>query len=276
MKKVSTSWGSVADWYDELLEGDADSYQNKVLAPNLLRIIDPKPDLKILDVACGQGYFSRLFASQGARVIGCDVSPELIEIAKKAEPRELTEKIQYMAASSDNFLDLLSKNVSLDQFSTRGKSEDHRLFDVATIILALQNIEDLSGTFEQIHGSLKKGGKLIIVMNHPAFRIPGQSSWGWDSDKNSQYRRIDSYMSEHQEEIDMTPGEKKESNKKYTISFHRPLQYFFKALAKNNFAVTRLEEWISHKKSQKGPRATEEDRMRKEIPMFICLEAVKN
>jgi hypothetical protein len=89
------------------------------------------------------------------------------------------------------------------------------------------------------------------------------------------YRRIDSYMSEKTLEIDMTPGKRNVGNKKYTVSFHRPLQTYFKILSKSGFVVARLEEWISHKKSQMGPHAPEEDRMRKEIPMFMCLEARK-
>ena len=46
-----------------------------------------------------------------------------------------------------------------------------------------------------------------------------------------------------------------------------------KLFSKNNFAVTRLEEWISHKVSSPGPREKEENRSRKEIPLFMCIEA---
>jgi hypothetical protein len=74
----------------------------------------------------------------------------------------------------------------------------------------------------------------------------------------------------------MTPGEKDYLKKTFTVSFHRPLQSYFKAMTKSGFAATRLEEWISHKKSQTGPRSVEEDRMRKEIPMFVAIEARKN
>jgi hypothetical protein len=73
----------------------------------------------------------------------------------------------------------------------------------------------------------------------------------------------------------MTPGEKDVKKKIKTISFHRPLQYYVKLFAKNGFAITRLEEWISHKKSEKGPRSEAEDKARKEIPMFMCLEVKK-
>ena len=70
----------------------------------------------------------------------------------------------------------------------------------------------------------------------------------------------------------MTPGEKLQKKKIKTVSFHRPLQYYIKLLSKNGFALTRLEEWISHKKSQKGPKQSIEDTARKEIPLFMALE----
>ena len=60
-----------------------------------------------------------------------------------------------------------------------------------------------------------------------------------------------------------------------TVSFHRPLQVYIKALTKAGFVVSRLEEWISHKKSGSGPRQAAEDTARKEIPLFLCIEARK-
>ena len=61
-----------------------------------------------------------------------------------------------------------------------------------------------------------------------------------------------------------------------TISFHRPLQVYFKSLAKHGFLVRRLEEWVSHKQSQRGARGATEDRARKEIPLFLMMEALKS
>jgi hypothetical protein len=42
--------------------------------------------------------------------------------------------------------------------------------------------------------------------------------------------------------------------------------------AKHDLAITRLEEWISHKTSEEGPKKKIEDDARKEIPLFMCLE----
>ena len=88
-RKTETSWGKVADWYDEMLEERDNSYQNNVILPNILRLMDIKKDEIVLDLACGNGFFSREFFKKGAKVIGVDVSPELIEIAKKKSPKEI-------------------------------------------------------------------------------------------------------------------------------------------------------------------------------------------
>ncbi len=250
----NTSWGGVAGWYDGLLEDSADSFQAKVILPNLLRILDPKPSLTVLDAACGQGYFSRAFAQKGAKVIGADISPELIAFAKEHSPKE----IAFHAAPADSMLFMADESV-----------------DAVTVVLALQNIESLAGAVSEAARTLKLGGRLVFVLNHPAFRIPGRSSWQWDEAASKQYRRLDGYMSDEALSIDMTPGEKSADKKKFTVSFHRPLQSYMKALNKAGLAVTRLEEWISHRESQKGPRSSEEDRLRKEIPMFLMVEATK-
>ena len=254
VKKEKTSWNSVAKWYDTLLEGSPDTYQEKVILPNILRIVAPKKDMKILDIACGQGYFSRAFAEKGATVTACDIAPELIEIAQKTSPKN----ISFTATPADDL----------------GFKEGNSV-DTAVIVLAIQNIENIVGVFNEARRTLKPGGKLVLVLNHPAFRIVGGSSWQWDAGPQKQYRRIDSYMSDSSHKIDMTPAKDRQIRKTFTVSFHRPLQSYFKALNKAGFAVARLEEWISHKVSEPGPRAEEENRMKKEIPMFVCLEAVK-
>lgn len=262
-KPTPTSWGGVADWYDDLLSGDDDSYQKQVILPNLTRIVEPTKGMVVLDVACGQGYFTRVFSAAGAHAIGCDISMELIEKAQKQEAGSREHggnTIEYYVAPADSLSMIESGSV-----------------DVVTIVLALQNIENLAGTIGEASRVLKMGGRLVFVINHPAFRIPGRSAWGEDDKKDDtrMYRRIDAYMSDSRTEIDMTPGEIDITKKKRTMSFHRPLQSYFKSLNKSGLSVTRLEEWISHKVSQPGPRATEEDRMRKEIPMFMCVETRK-
>jgi ubiquinone/menaquinone biosynthesis C-methylase UbiE len=251
-KPENTSWNNVAGWYDDLLLTDADSYQAKVITPNLLRILDIQKGEKIYDLACGQGYFANLFAEAGAKVIASDWSKRLIEFATKRS----TSDIKYYVTEAHKAPFLKDASV-----------------DAVVIVHAIQNIENVSEVFKECNRVLKKGARAVIVMNHPAFRVPQGSDWVFKD--GIQYRLIGKYLSESKVSIDMTPGEKDVKKKVKTISFHRPLQYYIKLFAKNGFAVTRLEEWISHKKSQTGPRQSAEDMARKEIPLFMCIEVRK-
>lgn len=247
----STSWGKVAGWYDDLLEKEEGIYQKTLILPNLLRLLQIKRGELLLDLGCGQGFFAREFTRAGGKVIGVDISPELIEIAQKYK----TVPIEYRISSADNLGFLKNEEV-----------------DKITIILALQNIENVNDVMRECSRVLKPEGSIFIVLNHPAFRIPKKSSWGFDNARKIQYRRIDSYLSQSKEEIQMHPGDKPWEK---TTSFHRPLQFYFKMLNKYNFCVSRLEEWNSHKISDEGPRKNAEDIARREIPLFLFLEAVK-
>src|SRR3989344_7909634 len=254
-KKSDTSWGHVANWYHEHVSESDDSYHEKVIKPNLLRILGDIKDKRILDVACVQGFFSRALASAGAHVTGADIAPELIAIAKKLGPASIT----YLAAPA-----------------SRMPLPDES-FDAAICVLALQNIKDLSGALAPGSPLLKKGGSFVIVLNHPAFRIPRPSQWGFDPDGSSesggagiQFRRIDRYLSETSYQIQMHPGSDPSAT---TLSYHRPLQLYMKELAKHGFVLAGIEEWISHRTSEKGPRRDAEDRARKEFPLFLMLRA---
>src|SRR3989338_284787 len=256
MTRQDEGWGKFSEWYAELLE-QKDTYQKAVILPNLSRLLSIKKGETILDLACGPGFFAREFFKQGARVIGGDVSGQLIKLAMKNSKKN----INFQVAPADNMPFLKNKSV-----------------DKIVIIHAIQNIHNVSGVFKECARVLKINGRMLIVMNHPAFRIPRASGWDWDpsttlrtSEKGVMYRRIDRYLSESKVKIQMRPGDKPNE---YTLSFHRPLQFYFKALNKNGFLISRLEEWISHRKSEPGPRAIAEDRARKEIPLFLFIEAV--
>ncbi len=246
---ATDSWGSVAEWYDKHLTGE-NTYHNKVVLPNLIRLVAPKRGESVVDLACGNGFFSEAFAKEGAQVTGIDVSEELITIARKNAP-----SVSFHVGSAEKF----------DIVSDESK-------DKVVIVLAIQNIEHTAKVFAEAARVLKPGGVLHIVMNHPAFRIPKRSSWEYDEKQKVQYRRVEEYLSESRSAIDMHPGK---ANSPQTVSYHRPLQYYFKLLQKSGFVVERLEEWTSHKESDSGPRAKAENDARKEFPLFLYLGAKK-
>jgi len=255
MKKKDTSWGSVAAWYDGMVAND-DGCQAQVIAPNLSRLMDLHVGEKVLDLACGTGFFTEIFSRVvgSKNIVGVDIGEQLISIAKKKNP-----EIDFRVSQSDD-LSVFTENY----------------FDKISIVLAIQNIAEVKATLSQISRVLKPTGSMYIVMNHPTFRIPKRSGWGFDETASRQYRRIDGYLHESKEEINMNPGSpKKETNEQITVSYHRPIQYYVKLFAATGFVLTRLEEWVSHKRSGSGPRQKEEDRMRDEIPLFLFMEIKK-
>jgi SAM-dependent methyltransferase len=146
--------------------------------------------------------------------------------------------------------------------------------DLVVAVLTLQNMEKIEPVMKEIAKVLRPGGRFICVLNHPIFRIPKATAWGYDDVSKIQYRRIDAYLSARREKMDMHPG--KRGSKSFTYSFHRSLQDYMKAFRGAGFLVARLEEWISHKTSEQGPRAKAENSARKEFPLFMLIEAHYN
>ncbi|HEY4493502.1 MAG TPA: class I SAM-dependent methyltransferase [Candidatus Paceibacterota bacterium] len=243
-----TSWGKVADWYSEHLSG-GDTYHETLILPNLLRLVGDVKGKQVLDLACGTGYFSHALAKVGANVTGVDIAPELIEKAR-------------LSAQGAKFAVSLAHDLS--QFESAS-------FDMIVNVLAIDNISEIGEMLRECARVLKRDGSMHIVFNHPVLRIPGGSSWDYDQKRGVQYRRLDKYMSEARVKIAMHPG----LNSQSTTTFHRPLQYYFKLINTAGLCITNLEEWISSKSSQKGPRAKAEDISRKEFPLFLYIQAKK-
>lgn len=247
---ANSSWGEVASWYDSLLEG-VDTYQTQVILPNLMRVLGLRPGEKVIDIACGQGFFTRACAQAGAVPVGADISRELIALARAQSPKDLS----FHVAPAHQL----------------GFAKDGA-YDTALIILALQNIEHIDAVCAEANRVLSSNGRMVLVLNHPAFRVLKHSSWGYDAHAQVQYRRVERYLSAKKVFVDMHPGKK---DGPQTVSYHRSLQDISKALHKSGFAISRLEEWISHRVSGKGPRQKAEDTARKEIPLFMMLEVCK-
>lgn len=69
-----------ADVYDEKL-----SFVSE-LGKSLVEMLGPKQGEKILDLGCGTGDLANEIAKMGAKVVGMDVSPDMIEKARKKYP----------------------------------------------------------------------------------------------------------------------------------------------------------------------------------------------
>lgn len=246
-----TSWEKSSKWYNKIVGEEGHYFHQAVIFPKIGQLIDFSKIESVLDLACGQGIFERQLNPK-TEYVGVDIARSLIDEAKR---KSQNQKHQFVVAD-------VSKTLPLNE----------NYFDLAVIILALQNIRNFEGVIINSQSHLKNEGKLLIVLNHPVFRIPRQTSWKVDEESKTQYRRIDRYMSELEIPIATNPGKFQKSE--ITWSFHSPLSKYSEALFKNGFVIEKIEEWISNKKST-GPMAKMEDKARAEIPMFMAILATK-
>jgi SAM-dependent methyltransferase len=255
LASTPTDWGDIAEWYDNLVGDEGSEYHQKVIFPGVLRLLLPAAGDSILDVACGQGALARLLAGRGASVVGVDAAAPLIDAARQ---RGGAEKIAYHVGDVRELERM--PFVPAEQFAA------------AACVLAMQNFHPIAPVFAGVARALRPGGSFVIVMMHPCFRGPKESSWGWDAETNVQYRRVDRYLVPRKSPIVTHPGSDPHV---YTWSFHKPIEAYVKAAATAGLLINALEEWPSHKTSQPGPRAPAENRAREEIPMFLAMRAVK-
>lgn len=75
--------------YDQIAEQYRHSKQSPlrrwVEVPTFLELVGDVDGLRVLDLACGDGFYSRKLAEMGASVVGVDISAEMIRLAREAE-----------------------------------------------------------------------------------------------------------------------------------------------------------------------------------------------
>ncbi len=249
MFRKDTSWQGVSKWYGEIVGDRGHFFHQEVIMPKSLALLDIKKDSRVLDIACGQGVFSRHLDSS-VEYVGIDWSKDLI---REAQRRDKNGKHKFLLAD-------VTKDIPVKE-----------KFDRAVIILALQNIKDPVLALKNISHKLLPGARFLMVLNHPAFRIPRQSSWEEDKDQKMQYRRINRYLTPLEIPINAHPGQK---DSPVTWSYHYSIGDYSKFLYDAGFLMERIEEWTSGKNSE-GKMAKQENKAREEFPLFMAILAIK-
>jgi demethylmenaquinone methyltransferase/2-methoxy-6-polyprenyl-1,4-benzoquinol methylase len=115
----------------------------------LIALADIPPGARVLDLACGTGDLAVLAARRGARVVGLDVTPVMLQLARE---KPAGAGVSWIAGD-------------MCALPVRGAQ-----FDVATTGYGLRNVPDLARAIREIHDALGPAGTLCSLdFNRPAW-----------------------------------------------------------------------------------------------------------
>jgi ubiquinone/menaquinone biosynthesis C-methylase UbiE len=215
-------WDEIGHWYDEKQGDTGDLWHRALIDPPLFEVIGQVAGLRVLDLACGNGYISRRLARQGAQVIGIDASASVIERARERERREPLG-ISYQVADASR-LDLL----------------DDASFDLVVSNMALMDIADAAGALREVGRLLRVSGRFAASFHHPCFEIPNASAWLIEQldFTRSVWRKVGRYR-------ELATGScswRGPDGMLHTAAYHRPLSWYIRALREAGLVLVRLEE----------------------------------
>ncbi|MFZ5353513.1 MAG: class I SAM-dependent methyltransferase [Bacillota bacterium] len=152
-------WEDNADCWDERMGEHSNRFHREIIRPDTEKLLSVKDGEKILDIACGNGNFSRRLVELGAKVTAFDYSEKMIENARKRCSAYL-DKIDFHVIDATNANEILA-------LSSAGP------FDKAVSNMAIMDISDIAPLFNSVHRLLKTGGTFVFSTMHPCFQLPG-------------------------------------------------------------------------------------------------------
>jgi len=140
-RELKTSFGKISDLYDKVRPDYPRELINKVITISKI-----KPKSQILEIGTGSGIGTLPFAKKGFKIIGCDISSELISIAKlklRHFPNVTFEvsSFEKMRLTNESF-DLIFSAQAFHWIDPKvGYSKIHRLLSEKGHIALLSNYE---------------------------------------------------------------------------------------------------------------------------------------
>lgn len=259
---VRRQWDEAVEFWVERVRSGGDVYREYMNGPAFRGMVGDVGGKRLLDLACGEGYFSRFFAKAGATVTAVDFSEEMIRAAVEEETRDPLGVEYHKADAGD--LGMFGEGV----------------FDLVYSFMALMDIPDYESAIGEVARVLRGGGRFVAIFLHPCFSWArtrdGETVCDWervvhdDGSKDYLYLKIYDYFQRHQYGIRWRDEVYPEGFT--TTQFHRTLSDYVNALGGSGLFITRMEE---PKPVSRGPELP--DRMMKlfRIPHSIIIEAKK-
>ncbi len=202
------------------------------------------PDLtgmRVVDLGCGFGWFSRWARKHGAAcVLGLDISENMIARAK--------------ADTNDVAIDYAIADIGkLDLSETS--------FDFAYSALAFHYVEDFDSLVKAVYRALAPGSHFVFTIEHPIYMAPTHPGWSMGPDGRKTWP-VGQYLVEGPRTTDWLA--------KGVIKQHRTIGTTLNALINAGFAIRHVEEWKpTPEQIAANPALAEE----LERPMFLLVAA---
>ncbi|MCH2173992.1 class I SAM-dependent methyltransferase [Myxococcota bacterium] len=148
--------------------------------PRVLEALGPLDGTHVLDLGCGEGYVSRLIASQGAAsIFGIDLSEEMVRTAQSSIPQDTGCEMAFAAGD-------VSEPISLPREN----------FDrvVAVFLFNYLSRAQMIQVLGLARAHLAPGGRFVFTVPHPCFPYmrPATAPFMFDTDDHGYFDGADS------------------------------------------------------------------------------------
>jgi 2-polyprenyl-3-methyl-5-hydroxy-6-metoxy-1,4-benzoquinol methylase len=221
-----TIWDTNAEAWDSRI-GAGGGWQTTLIAPTVERMLEIQPGERVLDIACGNGIFSRRLAEIGAYVVATDFSPKLIELARR-RTTEYTDRITYHVADATDEAQLLAL-----------AGPDGQRFDAAVCNMALMDMPTVEPLFRSVGQLLKSAGRFVFSVTHPCFNgLMSMQAELPDYARAPAYSiKVSRYLT-----AEVTKGSAIADQPLQQYYWHRPLHMLFNSAFACALVMDRLEE----------------------------------
>jgi SAM-dependent methyltransferase len=240
LKEIADEWDRNASSRCQQIEAGNDISHDKVLLPTILGLAGSLRGSLVLDVGCGCGFLTFEAACHAKRVLGIDISQQMI---REAELRHRRKNLSF-------------KCVSLGAFA-RAPTQS---FDICLANMSIITMSDLRSSLIALSRLLRPGGVLVFSITHPCF---------WHAYRRDEPQSKFNYWRPHPVKAPFRITFDKKPLPTRTTYFHRPLSQYFSCL---RHAKLQVEEVIEPNPTSGVPRAY---RKAFPFPRFLVFRARK-
>jgi 2-polyprenyl-3-methyl-5-hydroxy-6-metoxy-1,4-benzoquinol methylase len=226
--RAHEAWEKKAAFWDETM-GEGNAFQRVLVGPATERLLRVRPGETVLDVACGNGVFSRRLAELGASVVATDFSERFVELARaRTQGAVHGAAVEYLVADATDEERMLALG--------EGR------FDATVCNMALMDMPAIDPLMGVLRRLLKPGGRFVFSVQHPAFNSNAVRLVMEEEDREGTLVetysiKVTGYMHVPPGKGAGMPGEP--APHPY---FHRPLSELFGACFRAGFVVDGVQE----------------------------------